>query len=150
MSYNVIPMYQLKSVRERGVRYPRSTCSNENDAVSILQTYLWEKDCEHLVSLLLDGQNNFIGMTLVAKGGIHGLHVGVRDVFKLALLHNAHAIIMSHNHPSGNVEPSSEDLVFTKACIQAGTNLGCPILDHIIISSGIEKGHYSFLSHGII
>lgn len=146
--YNTLPIYTLKLVREGKVRYPVSRCGHQEAAVSILHTYLWEKECEHLVVLLLDGQHNFLGMTLAAKGGIHGLHVGVRDVFKVALRHRAASIILSHNHPSGDVSPSSEDDTFTQCAVQAGKLLGCPVLDHIILSSGIHPKHYSYQYHG--
>lgn len=146
-SHNVLPMYTLKVVRARGVKYPIATCPDHLTAVRILQSYLWEKDCEHLVIIMLDGQHNLLGMSQVAQGGIHGLHIAVRDVFKTALVHNAHAIILSHNHPSGDTTPSPEDRLFTARCVEVGTTLGCPILDHIIISSGIKPGYYSMQTH---
>lgn len=147
-NYNTLPLYSLKVVRERGIKYPVSTCPNQLAALRILQSFLWEKDCEHLMVIMLDRHHNFLGMTEAAKGGIHGLHVGVRDVFKSALLHRAAAIIISHNHPSGDTYPSPEDLAFTRQCVKAGKILGCPVLDHIIVSSGVQEGSYSFQEHG--
>jgi DNA repair protein RadC len=145
--YQTLPLYTLKLVRARNVRYQVPKVPDQGHALSVLRTYLWDKESEHLLVLMLDGHHNFLGLTLAAQGGIHGLHVGVRDVFKGALVHQASAIILAHNHPSGDPTPSQEDLSFTRRCVEVGILMGCPVLDHIIVSSGITPAHYSMRAH---
>jgi DNA repair protein RadC len=71
-----------------------------------------------------------------------------REVFKLAYLLNAAAVVVSHNHPSGNIEPSSEDISITKQLVEAGKILGIPLHDHVIVS---EHNYYtSFAERGLL
>lgn len=149
-TYNMLPTFSLKAVRERGLKYPLSICSHQMEAVSILKAYLWDKETEHLVVLLLDQQNNFLGLSTVAIGGIAGVHTQCRDIYKAAILFRAAAIILSHNHPSGCVDPSPQDIDFTRQAVKAGKVLGIPIHDHIIVSSGKEFSYYSFAFHNLI
>jgi DNA repair protein RadC len=148
--YINLPLYSLKLVRSGKVRYAMGKCSDPETTLRVLHTYLWDKECEHLIVLLLDGHHNYLGLFPAAHGGVHGLHIAVRDVFKGALLHRASAIILSHNHPSGDPTPSAEDIHFTKQCVDAGKILGCPVVDHIVVSSGVLPGHYSMLTHGLM
>jgi DNA repair protein RadC len=148
-AYTSVPVFSLKVVREKSVRYPYPKMTNALNAVSALRFYLKDKESEHLAVLMLDGQNNFIGMTTVAVGGLSGMQVQVRDVFKSAILHRAHAIVIGHNHPSGSVEPSGQDITFTQAAVEAGKILQCLVVDHIIISSGMQtERYYSFMQEG--
>ena len=148
--YNTVPVYSLKLVKERSVRYPVSKLSNSNLAAAAMQAYLGEKDCEHLAVLLLDGQNNHLGMATVSIVSIGQTFQAVRDVFKHAIAGRASAIILSHCHPSGDITPSREDIDFTNRAIEASKIIGIPIVDHIIVSSGIITGHYSFREHELI
>jgi DNA repair protein RadC len=91
-------------------------------------------DHEELWVLLLDGQNGLRAARRVASGGIHGLHVSVRDVLRVALREAARAFILVHNHPSGDPSPSSEDGVFTRAVTEGAKLVGCPLLDHVIVA----------------
>jgi DNA repair protein RadC len=91
-------------------------------------------DHEELWVLLLDGRNGLRAARRVASGGIHGLHVSVRDVLRVALREAASGFILVHNHPSGEPTPSDEDGVFTRAVTQGATLVGCPLLDHVIIA----------------
>lgn len=153
--YSTLPTFRLKSVREKSLRYPVPKCATEAQAAlalkhaySILHAALHDKECEHLVVLLLDAQHNYLGLSTVAIGGMSGLQCGVRDVFKAAITHRAHAIILGHNHPSGDTTPSQQDGIFTDRVLRAGILLDVPLLDHIIISSGSKDGSYSFFNHG--
>jgi DNA repair protein RadC len=91
-------------------------------------------DHEELWVLLLDGRNGLRAARRVASGGIHGLHVSVRDVLRVALREAASAFILVHNHPSGDPTPSGEDGVFTRAVTEGGKLVGCPLLDHVIVA----------------
>lgn len=143
--YNYLPVFTLKVVREKGIRYTPKV-SHPEAAAAILRAYLSEKDCEHLVVLMVDGNHNYLGLAVAAKGGISGMYITPREVFKHAILHRAHAIILGHNHPSGDPTPSAQDLEFTEAIAKAGSIMGCPLLDHIIISSGLQEGWKSIYS----
>ena len=79
---------------------------------------------------------------MVAIGSVNKAAVELRDIFKYAILSNAFGIIVVHNHPSGNPDPSSEDCVLTEKVQEAGGLLGIPLLDHIIL--GEEGNYYSF------
>jgi DNA repair protein RadC len=91
-------------------------------------------DHEELWVLALDGRNGLRAARLVASGGLHGLHIGVRDVLRIALKEAASAFILVHNHPSGDPAPSDEDLAFTKKVTEAATVIGTPLVDHVIIA----------------
>src|SRR5271154_3779327 len=138
-TYNYLPVFTLKAVREKSIRYTPKVRAPDQ-AAAILRAYLRDKDCEHLVVLMVDGQHNYLGLAVAAKGGISGLYISPREVFKHAIVHRAHAIILGHNHPSGDPTPSPEDLEFTERVARAGNMMGCPLLDHIIISSGLQEG----------
>jgi DNA repair protein RadC len=91
-------------------------------------------DHEELWVLLLDGRNGLRAARRVASGGIHGLHVGVRDVLRIAIREAASAFVLVHNHPSGVPEPSPEDRAFTRAVTKGAKLVGCPLLDHVIVA----------------
>lgn len=148
--YTSVPLYTLKVLKERSVNYPVSSVPNSEMAAAAISAYLQEKDCEHLVVLMLDASQDFIGMALVTIGSISGMSASARDIFKHVLLHRANAFILGHNHPSGNTAPSPQDIAFTEKIKELASSLGCPLLDHIIVSSGPDARHFSFLDHGML
>jgi DNA repair protein RadC len=91
-------------------------------------------DHEELWLLGLDGHHGLRAARRVASGGIHGLHVAVRDPLRVALREAASAFILVHNHPSGDPVPSDEDATFTRALATAARAIGTPMLDHVIIA----------------
>ncbi len=91
-------------------------------------------DHEELWVLALDGRHGLRAARRVASGGIHGMHVGARDPLRVALREGASAIVLVHNHPSGDPSPSDEDLAFTRAVCEAGAVVGVPLLDHVIVA----------------
>ena len=124
---------------------PSSRLPDQSAVVAWAHPRLAALDHEELWVLALDGRNGLRAARRVAQGGIHGLHVGVRDVLRIALRQAAHAIILVHNHPSGDAEPSQEDLAFTSAVVQGAAVVGTPLLDHVVIarqcsSSMLELG----------
>ena len=148
--YQRVPIYSLKLIKERSIKYPLPRIPDERAAADALRAFLHDKDCEHLAVLMLDNQHHFLGVHNVATGGLAGLRAGVRDIFKAAIVGNASALVMGHNHPSGNTTPSEEDILFTRAVLAASRVMSIPVVDHVIVSSGIEEGHFSFLSHGML
>ena len=102
-------------------------------------------DHEELWALALDGRHGLRAARRVASGGIHGLHVAPRDALRIAVREAASALVLVHNHPSGDPNASDEDIAFTRAVDEAARVLGTPLLDHVIVarrraSSMLEAG----------
>mgnify|MGYP000464524515 CR=1 FL=1 len=112
----------------------------------IMQPIIGDLLHEEFWVLYLNNANKVIHKAQLSKGGITGTIVDVRLIFKLALEHNATAIILSHNHPSGKLLASNADREITKKIKLAGQQLDILIIDHIIIT---ETGFYSFNDEGI-
>ncbi|WP_417372265.1 JAB domain-containing protein [Gelidibacter japonicus] len=100
---------------------------------------------EEFKLLLLDRDNKVLGLYSLSKGGIAGTAVDVRLLMVVALRSKASAIILAHNHPSGNLKPSEQDKNITKKIISACKFLDIDMLDHIILSN---KKYYSFKDEG--
>ena len=86
--------------------------------------------------------NRVLGISKISEGGLSGTVVDPKRIFQVALKANATSIIMAHNHPSGNVQPSEADLKITRKCRDAGALLDIAVLDHIILTAD----HYTSLA----
>jgi DNA repair protein RadC len=142
------PVYQVYLVSKETVAILNRTLCSPEDAVKILQDYLKGTDREHFVGLYLNSANHLIGIHTISVGILNSSLVHPREVFKLAYMMNAASIIVAHNHPSGNAEPSSEDITMTKQLVEAGKILGIPLHDHIIVTE--QNGYTSFAERGLI
>lgn len=91
---------------------------------------------EHFLTLYLDARNVIIHEETVSIGSLNANIVHPREVFRPAIIHAAAALILAHNHPSGDVTPSREDLSLTARLVEAGRLMGIEVLDHIIVSPG--------------
>jgi len=91
------------------------------------------KENEHFIVIWLDTRNNIIGSETLYVGTINMSQVRTAEVFRAAIRHNAASIIVAHNHPSGNLTPSPEDIELTQEIIRAGKLLQVALLDHIVI-----------------
>lgn len=112
------------------------------------ETYHFANDeQEHLIVMALNGAHEIIFINAVTVGLINRTLAHPREIFADALKERATAIILVHNHPSGNLEPSNEDKALTEAMVKAGKLLGIKVLDHLIIS---RNGFYSFIEHELI
>lgn len=132
---------KISLVKENAVSYQVTDAS---DAKHFLQNYLQHEDKEHFVCLLLDTKNKIVATYTVAIGTSNQCVVEPREVFKAAILSNSSKIILGHNHPTGDVFPSTEDVEVTKRLVVAGKILGIEVLDHIIVS---DNSYYSFLEN---
>jgi DNA repair protein RadC len=112
----------------------------------IMQPIIGELQHEEFWVLYLNNSNNVIHKSQLSKGGITGTIVDTRLIFKTALEQNATALILTHNHPSGKLVASDQDIQITKKLKLAAQQLDITILDHIIIT---ETGFYSFNDEGI-
>ena len=104
------------------------------DVFELLKNDLGDKKKEHFKVLSLDSRNKLISIDDVSIGTINANLVHPREVFKTAIQHLAVSIIIVHNHPSGDPEPSEDDLEITKRIVEVGKLIGINILDHIIIT----------------
>lgn len=102
---------------------------------------------EYFYVLLLNRANRILGYYQVSAGGINGTLVDPRLVFQAAIKANASAIILSHNHPSGQLKPSDADMALTNKMKSAGEIMAIPVVDHIILT---EESYYSFADQGIL
>ena len=102
---------------------------------------------EELKVVLLNRANVILGVYELSKGGISGTVVDIKIILAVALKCNASGIILIHNHPSGNLEPSDPDTVITRKLKEASEVFELLLLDHLIIS---KEGYYSFADNGIL
>ena len=133
--FSNLPLYTTQLVCE--TKFPfceRIQVSAPADVVPILQEYFRLKDREEFVLVLLDTTNTVLGLSLVSVGGLAASIVEPRQVFKVAILANAAAVILAHNHPSQNPEPSREDIRITRQLVEAGKIMGVPVHDHLILA----------------
>ncbi len=102
---------------------------------------------EHFVIFFLDARNQEIKREIISIGSLNANLVHPREVFEPAVRHLAAQIIVAHNHPSGDAEPSEDDLAITKRLVEAGKIMGIDVLDHIIVT---ESRFLSFKEQGLI
>ena len=131
---------QIKAVFELGKRlesYPgtgkQPVLTNTAEVVSLVQGRLRGKKKEHFMALLLDTRGQLIRIAEVSVGSLDSSIVHPREVFKEAISASAASVIFVHNHPSGDSEPSKDDIGLTKRLAEAGEIMGIDVLDHIIV-----------------
>ena len=129
----------------------RMSIYSSNDTYQLLKENFYDADTieyrESFKIVLLNRANKVLGVTQVSEGGLNSTPVDIRIIMQAAILANASAIILSHNHPSGNLRPSSDDKSITAQINQAAKIMQLQILDHIILTS---EGYYSFADEGLI
>ncbi|MBW1979129.1 MAG: DNA repair protein RadC [Deltaproteobacteria bacterium] len=119
---------------------------NAEDALPLI-SYIADKKQEYFLCISLNGANEVIRNRVVTVGLLNTNQVHPREVFADAISDRAASIILAHNHPSGVLKPSPNDLAATKQLVDAGKILGIPVLDHLIIT---KKGFLSFKEMGLI
>lgn len=110
------------------------------DVLPLIQHYSDRKQ-EHFLAISLNGANEVLNVRIITIGLVNQSQIHPREVFADVLMDRASAVIIAHNHPSGNLSPSKEDCKVTKIIKEASKILGIKLLDHIIFS---KKGSYSF------
>lgn len=115
------------------------------DVAPIVRRLIGTRLTESLIVLALDGKHKILGFHEVARGSSSACPVVPADVLRYPLIAGAVAIIIAHNHPSGDITPSPEDRAVTRRMVEASTLLGLRMLDHLIVS---DERHYSFLDAG--
>lgn len=127
------------------VKKPKITCSA--DIYQLLKADLLDEPVEHFFLILLSRSNQVIRKIRISQGGTAGTVVDSKLVFKSALEHLAQSIILVHNHPSGNLKPSSQDISLTQRLVKTGRELDLPVLDHVIFT---DSGYFSFADEAMI
>jgi DNA repair protein RadC len=102
-------------------------------ARAILADY--DADKEHFLVLALNARGKVCGFKVIATGTLTGTLIHMREVFRAAMFLDAAQIIVVHNHPSGDPNPSDEDVMLTDRLVEAGRLLGIPVLDHLVLTS---------------
>lgn len=132
-------LFKEKSEKEVYINSP-------NDAAKEVE-HIKENKKENLIVLYLDARNKLIYKDTVSIGTLNSNLVHPREVFEPAVRHLAAQIVLTHNHPSGDPEPSEDDLVITKKLVESGKILGIEVFDHVII---VKDGFFSFKNKGLI
>jgi DNA repair protein RadC len=114
----------------------RDQVKSPSDAAAFLMARMGLLDQEELWTVLLNTKNYVIKVHRVYQGSLNASMVRIGEVFREALRLNAASLIVAHNHPSGSVEASPEDILVTRQIVEAGKLLDCEVLDHIICSRG--------------
>lgn len=144
---------QLKAACELARRMARASngkrlvIDSVDRAAALLGPSLLDKQKEHFVALLLDNRHQLIRLSPIAVGSLSATLVHPRELFKEAISACAAAVIVAHNHPSGDPAPSAHDVEITRRLVAAGSLLGIEVLDHLIIAS---SGVVSLKASGVI
>ncbi|KQR94711.1 hypothetical protein ASG01_02210 [Chryseobacterium sp. Leaf180] len=125
----------------------RIQISSSKDAFDALKLHLQDLRTEEFWALFLNQSNKVIHTAQLTQGGINQSIVDIRILFKTALEHFATGIIVSHNHPSGNLKPSSEDINITRKIKDAGNLMNIQLLDHLILT---QNSYLSFADEGLL
>lgn len=144
-----IDIINIQMIKERQLLYNGNRLTTPEQAAEAFCSLVGNPDRECFVALLLDGKNRITGLHLVSQGSLNQSIVHPRETFKAAILANAAAVILAHNHPSGDTTPSSEDIAITRRLKEAGELLGVRILDHVIVDTDSGRSS-SFVESGLI
>ncbi|MCX7808551.1 MAG: DNA repair protein RadC, partial [Deltaproteobacteria bacterium] len=126
---------------------PPTRISDARDIDALLRSRLAYQEIEHFVALAIDGRHRLVRELWLAKGTMTACLVSLAHVFRQLLLEAVPVVAFAHNHPSGEPEPSPEDIDFTRRLASAAELFGLRLLDHVIVS---RKGYWSFRQAGLL
>lgn len=139
------------SIKKNKTDIPSVKIKSSKDAYDYIKKYLYDDSIdiyESFYLLLLNRANNITGFVKISQGGLSGTIVDIKLICRYVIEELSNAVIIAHNHPSGNEKPSKSDIEVTKKIEKALEFIDTRLLDHLIITS--ENGHYSFADEGII
>lgn len=147
-----VPVYRVSMVREGSVKMTeRPAIHAPEDAARFFHAFFTQHyagfDREVFVVATTNVRHRILSVETVSIGTLVGTVVSPREIFKLAILRNAAAILVAHTHPSGDPEPSQDDIALTRRLRGAGELLGIEVLDHIVLGEGC---HVSLKRRGIL
>ena len=144
--FSSIDIVSVKLVREKDVIYGARTITSPEELASVVKTFLANTDREIFLTVNFSKANTINSIHIVSIDSLDSAIVHPREVFKAAILSNASSIALVHNHPSGRLIPSQEDIDITRKLVQCGEILSIKVIDHIIVS---EDQHLSFAEQKI-
>ena len=146
------PLYMLDQVAIRLVKepplYSAEPISSPKDAARLLADTLSEYDREVFCVICMDIKNRPINLNIASMGTLNYSLVHPREIFKAAILSNAAGMMLAHNHPSGDLTPSTDDIALTDRMAKLGNLMGIPVLDHVIIAG--RDSYYSFKENVVL
>lgn len=137
---------ELGRRRRDAVVAKRPKVITSHDSYEAVRSYYADLSHEEFYVILLNRSSEIVGIRQVSVGGFSGTYVDPKIIFKAAIDLGAAAIILTHNHPSGNCRPSTSDEELTRRIRQFGTLIEMPVLDHLIVT---DNGYFSFADHQI-
>lgn len=143
---SIIAALELGRRRKETETDKRIKITGSQSAFDVIYPNLGDLNHEEFWVIFLNRANEVIGKENISKGGVSGTVVDPKVVFKQAVQFPASAIILAHNHPSGNLKPSQADHQLTKKLKEAGKALDIPVLDHLIIG---ERDYFSFVDESV-
>jgi DNA repair protein RadC len=142
---SIIAAMELGKRRRGAEALEKKKITSSRDVFEYFSSIYGDHNYEAFYILLLNRANRIIREVQISEGGFSGTVADPKKIFKIALEHNASSIILSHNHPSGNIQPSDADIKLTHKLKSAGEMLDLPVIDHIILG---EEKYYSFADEG--
>ncbi|MFN3802182.1 RadC family protein [Belliella pelovolcani] len=144
---SIITAFELGRRRSYEAPQIRQAVTKSADIYEIMRPLLLDEQVEYFYVLLLNRRSHIIKKVLISKGGTSATVVDPKVIFKIALQHLADAIILVHNHPSGQLSPSEQDKRLTTKISDASKALDINLLDHVIFT---DNGYYSFADYGLL
>lgn len=144
--YNT-PLYRVELVQDGRINGTRPRADSPANIADIAREVVGRSPKEHFLLFMLSATNEVIGVNVVSVGTLTASLVHPREVFAPAIVASAAAVVVAHNHPSGDPAPSAEDKTTTKRIVQAGKILGIPVVDHVIIAGTRQ---FSFRGAGLL
>lgn len=143
-----VDIVKIKMVKESSILYAKRRINSPSDGVDLVKEFLQGEDREHFVAVYLNTKNEPTAIHTVSIGTINASLIHPRELFKVAINANSAGILLFHNHPSGDCQPSQEDIKITKRLMEAGDIMGIKIIDHCIL--GDSNQFYSFKENNLI
>jgi len=128
-----LPVYRLQLIRDFSLPIPNQALQAPAQVAELLHPFVVGAPQEHLLVLAVNAKHRPIGLHVAAVGQHNAVHVDIASIFRFAIATNAHAIFVGHNHPSGDPTPSPADRTLTQRLADAGTLLGIPVLDDLVL-----------------
>ncbi len=136
-----IPIVHLEIVKDSSVRYSTVQVQTPAEMADLCKSIIGKRNTENVMICAVDTKKQPVLIQIVGTGAIDYCGFSIPDIWKAAMICNAAAIMIAHNHPSGSIEPSAEDIKVTEKLVHAGKMLEIPLLDHIIVTG---EDFYSF------
>jgi DNA repair protein RadC len=136
----LVAVFEVARRFSSGSIIKRHELKSTKDVYSFVKPYIISRQKEHFIVVCLDARRRFLGVDNISIGTVNQSLVHPREVFKPAINRNASYVVLVHNHPSGDVNPSLDDINTTERLVDAARMIGIPIIDHVIVS---DEGYLS-------